>query len=77
MLHEGLHQPNTADGTKTLCYHVEHGANERHLAGQEQAKSHRRVDVSTCVVLCTCVNDKKNEREAKRWVKLPEMPAVQ
>jgi len=68
VLHEGLHQPNTADGTKTLCYHVEHGANERHLAGQEQAKSHRRVDVSTCVVLCTCVNDKKNEQERSEEV---------
>lgn len=47
VLHEGLHQPDTADSTQTLRYHVEQGTNERHLAGQEQAKSHRRVDVST------------------------------
>ena len=47
VLHEGLHQPKTADSTQTMCYHVEHGTNERHLACQEQAKSHGSVNVST------------------------------
>ena len=51
VLHEGLDQANTADSTKALCYNVEKRTDERDLARQEQAKSHRWVYVSTCHVL--------------------------
>jgi len=64
VLHEGLDQPNTADSTEALCYHVEKRTDERHLARQEEAKSHRWVDVSTCVcVVMFC--DKKVKNRCK------------
>ncbi|RDX72114.1 hypothetical protein CR513_48451, partial [Mucuna pruriens] len=35
VLHEGLHQANTADSTQALCYHVSNGSDQGHLTRQE------------------------------------------
>ena len=46
---ERLHQPNTADCSQALCYHVQHCSDQRHLPRQEQPECHRRVYVSSCI----------------------------
>ena len=44
---EGLHDTGSADGAKALHDHVVQEARQAHLARQEQAPCHRRVDVPT------------------------------
>ena len=45
---EALHHSSSTDGPKALHNYVEDGPGQRQLPGQEQPKSHRRVDVSSC-----------------------------
>lgn len=68
VLHEGLHEPNTAYGSQALRYHVGQGTNQRNLPGQEKPKCYRRINVTTCDVLGKKMC-KKSDREA-RWVGL-------
>lgn len=85
---ESLHQPNSANSSQTLGYHVHHGSHQRHLPRQKQPERHCWVNMAPCIV--SCVKDfyllckrRKDWTFSKfewswMWVEdLPEIPAVQ